>query len=114
MHDITAAIVERFGGRARIDAAATAEQLDVAEVDALLYRGAFAAWYLDRIIAPILHPSDEQLREVFRTASNPYRGQTFEVVHDALQRWFVIDRVRVAEAAFLQGARSHVHIVMTR
>jgi hypothetical protein len=114
LHDITAAIVDRFGGRPRIDAAAAAEQLDGAEVDELLHRGAFAAWYLDRIITPILHPTDEQLREVLRTANNPFRGQHFDQVHDSLERWFVVDRVRVAEAAFLQGARSHVHIVVTR
>ena len=28
--------------------------------------GAFAAWYLDRAVTPLLHPSDEQLRDVYR------------------------------------------------
>lgn len=114
LQSVTAAMVEKLGGRARIDAAAAAEQLDGAEVDQVLYRGAFAAWYLDRVITPILHPTDEQLREVYRTPTNPFRGQRFDDVHDALERWFVVDRVRVAEAAFLQAARSHVHIVVTR
>ena len=113
LRDVTAAIVERFGGRARIDAAAAAELLESEEVDALITRGAFATWYLDRIITPILHPTDEQLREVYRAANHPYRGQRFEQVHDQLERWFVVDRVRAAEAAFLQAARSHVKIIVT-
>jgi hypothetical protein len=110
---VSAAQVERLGGRARVDAAAAAEQIDASEVDAILYRGAFAAWYLDRAVTPLLHPSDEQLRDVYRTSAHPYRGQPFDKVHDALARWFVIDRVRVAESAFLQAARSHVKIVVT-
>jgi hypothetical protein len=113
MQSVTDAVVERLGGRARIDAAASAEQLDSAEVDGLLQRSAFAAWYLDRTVAPVLKPTDEQLREVFRTANHPFRGRRFEEVHDALERWFVVDRVRVAEAAFLQSARTHVHVAVT-
>jgi hypothetical protein len=108
------ALVERLGGRPRIDAAAAAEQVDPTEVDALLVRGGLAAWYLDRSVTPILHPSEEQLRDVFRTAAHPYRGRPFDEVRDALERWFVLDRVRVAEAAFLQAARSHVKLVVTR
>jgi hypothetical protein len=110
---MTAAQVERLGGRARIDAAAAAEQLDATEVDTLLARGSFAAWYLDRTVTPLLHPSDEQLRDVYRTSAHPYRGRPFDKVHDALARWFVIDRVRVAESAFLQAARSHMKVVIT-
>jgi hypothetical protein len=109
---LTAAALERLGGRARVDAAAAAEGLDASEVDALLTRGGFAAWYLDRAVAPLLHPSDEQLREVYRTAAHPFRGQPFDQAHDALARWFVVDRLRVAEASFLQAARSHVKIVV--
>jgi hypothetical protein len=113
-HDLGAAFVERLGGRARADAAATAEQLDVTEVDAILRRQALAAWYIDRTMTPILEPSDEQLREVFRTATHPFRGLPFERVRAALQRWFVLERVAVAEGAFLQAARSRVAIVVTR
>lgn len=83
-------------------------------MDALVHRAALAVWYLDHAVTPILHPSDEQLRDVFRTSANPYRGQTFENVREALARWFVLERVRVTESAFLQSARSRVKIVMTR
>jgi hypothetical protein len=110
---VSSAQIERLGGRARVEAAAAAEQMGPSEVDAILARGAFAAWYLDRAVTPLLHPSDEQLREVHRAGATPYRGQPFDTIRDALARWFVIDRVRVAEQSFLQGARSHMKIVIT-
>lgn len=111
--DLSAAVIERLGGRGRIDDAARAERLETPEVDALLRRGALAAWYLDRAVTPILHPSEEQLRDVFRTSAHPYRGRPFEQVKDALSRWFVVERVRVAESAFLQSARARVQIIVT-
>lgn len=106
--------VERLGGRGRVDAAAALEQLDPSEVDGLLARGGLAAWYLDRVVTPLLHPSEEQLRDVYRTSPHPYRGQPFEKVREKLEGWFVVDRVRVAESAFLQAARSHVRVIVTR
>jgi hypothetical protein len=111
--DVSGALVERLGGRVRIDAAARAEQIESIEVDAILRRGALAAWYIDRAITPILHPSEEQLRNVFRASAHPYRGRQFESVRGALERWFVIERVRVAEGAFLQAARSRVRLIVT-
>jgi hypothetical protein len=112
--DLDAALFERLGGKAQVEAAAAAEQLDASELDAILRRQALAAWYLDHAVSPILQPTDEQLREVFRTSSHPYRGRPFEQVRAELTRWFVMERVRVAETAFFQGARSRVVIIVTR
>jgi hypothetical protein len=107
-------MVEHLGGRARVDEAARAEQLDPQEVAAVFRRGALAAWYLDKAVTPILHPSEEQLREVYRTSAHPYRGQPLERVRAALERWFVVERARVAESAFLQTSRSRVKIIVTK
>jgi hypothetical protein len=112
--DLDAALFERLGGKAQVEAAAAAEQLDASDLDAILRRQALAAWYLDHAVSPILQPTDEQLREVFRTSSHPYRGRPFEQVRAELTRWFVMERVRVAETAFFQGARSRVVIIVTR
>jgi hypothetical protein len=112
--ELSAALLERLGGRARVDDAARAEQIDGAEVGALVHRAALAAWYLDRAVTPILHPGEEQLRQVYRTSAHPYRGRPFEQVRDALARWFVVERLRATEAAFLQSARARLHIVVTR
>jgi hypothetical protein len=111
--DVGGALVERIGGRERVDGAARAERVDRVEVNAILRRGAMAAWYIDRAVTPILHPSEEQLRDVLRTSAHPYRGQPFERVRVALERWFVVERVHVAEGAFLQQARSRVRIIVT-
>jgi len=110
---LTAAFLERLGGRARVDGAAAAEQIDPAEVDAVLHRQALAAWYIDRAMTPVLEPTDEQLREVFRTSAHPFRGQPYERVRAALQRWFVLERLRVAESAFFQAARARMTVVVT-
>ena len=111
---LTAALFERLGGKAQVEAAAAAEQIDPSELDAIFRRQALAAWYLDRAVSPILQPSDEQLREVFRTSTHPYRGRPFEEVRADLSRWFVMERVRAAETAFYQGARTRVVVVVTR
>jgi hypothetical protein len=102
---LSTALFERLGGEDRVRSAARAEQLDSAELDDLMARRALAAWYIDRAVTPILQTNDEQLREVFRTAAHPYRGKTFEAVRAALERWFIVERVSVAESAFLQGIR---------
>jgi hypothetical protein len=112
--DLVEAMLERLGGRERVDQAAMAEQLDPTEVTVLLRRGALAAWYVDRAIAPILHPSEEQLRDVYRTSAHPYRGRPLDEVRQSLERWFGVERARVAEGAFLQSARSRVKIIATR
>jgi hypothetical protein len=110
---LSQALYARLGGRPRVTDAAQAEQIDPVEVGALLHRAALAAWYLDRAITPLLHPTDDQLHDVYRASAHPFRGQSFEAVRDALAGWFVVERVRVAESAFLQAARSRVHVVVT-
>jgi hypothetical protein len=112
--DLAEAWYERLGGRARVDAAASAEGLDPTEIDAILARQALAAWYLDRAVTPVLKPSEEQLRDVFRSSAQPYVGRSFEDVRPALSRWFVLQRVRLAESTFYQAARAHVVLVVTR
>lgn len=111
--DLSVALLERLGGRQRVDEAAAAEQLDTPEVDVLLHRAALAAWYLDRA-SPLLHPGDDQLHDVYRTWAHPYRGRPFEQVREALAGWFVVERLRVAEAAFLQSARARLRVTVTR
>jgi hypothetical protein len=112
--DVAEGLIARFGGRAAVDTAASAEHVDPTEVDAILRRAGLAAWYVDRSIAPMLHPDEEQLREVYRTGGHPYRGQPFEAIRQQLERWFVVERARVAETAYVQSARSHAHIVIVR
>ena len=105
------ALVDRVGGRAPFAAAMTAESIDESEVIALLRRRMRAAFYVDRAITPILHPNEEELHEVYRTTAHPFRASKFEDVKPQLLRWFVLERLRVAESAFLQTARTRLKIV---
>ncbi len=110
---VTEATVERAGGRQRLDEAARIENVDSSEVDAMLRREALAAFYLDRAVIPILRPADEQLREAYRMSAHPFRGRPFDEVRDALSRWLLVGRLRAAETAFLQAARSRIRVVMS-
>jgi hypothetical protein len=105
-------LVERLGGEAVLRAAMAAEGVDDSELDALLRRRVRAAWYIDRTLTPLLRPTEEQLREVFRTSANPFKNQPFDAVHPALARWFVEERLRAAETTFLQVARARVRVVV--
>jgi hypothetical protein len=109
--ELSTALFERLGGEDRVRAAARAEQFDTEELDDFLSRQALAAWYIDRAVTPILQTNEEQLREVFRTAAHPYRGKSFESVRAALERWFIVERVSVAETAFLQGLRVRIVVL---
>ncbi len=108
--DMRAALESRVGGAGALAAAAAYEGVDASEVDELVFREALAALYIDRQLTPILRPSEEQLREAYRTASHPFRNVPYEEARAGLLRWFVLERVRVAEASFLQAGRARVII----
>jgi len=103
---------QRVGGRERLAKAASAEGVDASEIDRLVRREARASLYLDRMIAPMLEPSEAELREVHRSTANPFRGQKFDDVTAALRKWYVGERLEAALAAFYQNARGRVHIVV--
>jgi hypothetical protein len=105
-------LVERVGGKEALAAAMREEGIDDSELDALVRRRARSAWYVDRALTPLLRPSEEQLREVFRTAAHPFKNRTFDDARPALERWFVEERLRAAETTFLQEARARVRVVV--
>jgi hypothetical protein len=105
-------LVERIGDEKVLRGAMATEGVDDSELDAILRRRVRAAWYIDRALTPLFRPTDEQLREVFRTSAHPFKNQTFDVARPALARWFVEERLRAAETTFLQVARARVRIVV--
>ncbi|CAN5549100.1 hypothetical protein BH09MYX1_BH09MYX1_64530 [soil metagenome] len=104
---------ERVGGATAFDRASAIEGLAPDEVQAVMRRRARAAMYVDRVIGSVLAPSEEQIREVYRTTAHPYRAKRFDDCREELTRWIVLERVRAAESTFLQGARSRVTVVYT-
>jgi hypothetical protein len=111
VREVRADIEQRSGKENAVWIAAEEEGLAPEEVDAFFLRRARAAQYLDRSVTRFLHPSDEQLREVFRMGQHPFRDKPFEDIRGPLARWFIFERLVALESAFLQTARSRVTIV---
>ena len=103
---------QRAGGESPIGIAAEEEGLDGDEILEVFTRRARAAAYLDHAVTRFLHPQDEQLHEVYRTSPHPFKSRPFEDVRGSLARWFVFERLKVLESAFLQTARSRVTVVV--
>ena len=100
----------RVGGASRLAALMDEESFDDLELRSALMRRVRAAYYVDRAIAPILKPSEEELRGAFRTSLHPLRGFRFEDVREEMTRWLVQERLRLVSADFLQAARARVTI----
>jgi hypothetical protein len=107
-----AILEQRVGGAADLLKAAHAEGLAPSEVERLVMREARASLYLDRMVAPMLEPSEAELREVHRSTSSPFRGQRFDEIAEPLRQWYVGQRLEAALGAFYQNARSRVHVVV--
>jgi hypothetical protein len=110
------ALEDRVGGHAALEAARAAEGIDESDLKEMLYRQLRAAHYVDLAITPILHPTEEELREVFRTNAHPFRGQKLDDpanpgVRARFVEWLVLERLRQAESGFLQAARTRTKIV---
>lgn len=101
---------QRVGGRDKLIAAAAAEGLDSGELDGLLRRKARASLYLDRMVAPMLDPSEAELRELHRSGATPFRGRRLQEIKEPLRRWYVGQRLSAALATFYQNARARVQV----
>jgi len=109
-----AALEARVGGPSRLDAARLRERLDVDEVDAILRRTARASLYLDRMVAPLLTPSDHELRELHAAGKTPYSDRRFVDVVDKLRRLTLSQRMAAALDDFWQRARSRIVITWSK
>ena len=92
-------------------AAARAEGIGERELYSLYERQARASLYLDRMVAPMLAPSDAELRVLFRNERTPFRDAPFDTVLPGLRRWYVSTRLQAALAAYYQNARSRLRMV---
>lgn len=109
-----AVLEQRTGGREHLIAAAKAEGIGSDEIDALLRRQARASLYLDRMVAPMLEPSDPELRAIQRTGTTPFTSVPYEKAAPALKRWVIGQRLGQAITAFYQTARSRVSVTIVR
>jgi hypothetical protein len=105
-------LLERVGGAETLDRAARAEGIDRRELLRILRRQARASLYLDRMVAPMLAPSEAELFNIHRTAQTPFRDAPFEQIAPALRRWYVGRRLAAALSSFYQNARSRIEITI--
>jgi hypothetical protein len=103
-------LFERCGGPIPVTDAARAEGVDSRELTSILRRQARASLYLDRMVAPMLAPSDAELRNIHRSTQNPFREHEFDDIEPALRRWYVSKRLGLALESFFENARSRVEI----
>lgn len=110
-----AVLEQRVRGRDKLLLAAKAEGIGTDEIDALLRRQARASLYLDRMVAPMLEPSEPELRALLATpGATPFSGQPYDKVALALGRWIVAQRLGEAIATYYQTARSRVVVTLIR
>jgi len=105
-------LVQRVGSALALNQAARAEGIDDRELLSILRRQARASLYLDRMVSPMLSPSDAELRNVHKSAPPLLRDQRFEQIAPLLRRWYVSRRLTQALASFYQNARSRVEITI--
>lgn len=101
-------------GRARLASAATAEGLSAEELEAILRRQAKASLYLDRMVAPMLEPTEMELLALHRSGGTPFSSQPFEEVKERMKRWYVSVRMSQSLETYYQNARSRVTIVTVK
>jgi hypothetical protein len=113
--ELARAILEqRVHGRPKLLEAAAAEGIGSEELDLLLRRQARASLYLDKMVAPMLEPSELLLRDLLRTGTTPFKDLPFEQIGPALTRWYVGQRLGQAIEAYFQTARSRVVLRVAR
>ncbi len=103
-------LADRAGGAAKLRAAADAEQVGEQVLLRIAARQARASLYVDRMVAPMLAPTDAELRAAHR--QSPFRALPFDEARPAVQRWVVSRRLTAAVAAHFQAARSRVAITI--
>ncbi|MBI4706134.1 MAG: hypothetical protein HY744_33990 [Deltaproteobacteria bacterium] len=101
-------IEQAVGGRQELLAAARAEGVDADELGVLLRRRARADLYLHRMVAPMLEPSETDLREALRRGGTPYGGRRYEEIAPELRRWLVSSRLQTAMERYYSTARTRV------
>ena len=108
------ALIERVGGLVPLTEAARAEGIGDGELFRLLRRQALASLYLDRMVAPMLDPTEPELRSIHQTQRTPVSGRPFAEIEPALRRWYVESRLGAALASFYDGLRTRLTVTVLR
>jgi hypothetical protein len=99
-------------GATLLGQAAREEGLEQREVYRLLQRRARASLYLDRMVAPMLSPSEAELQSLHNSGRTPFSRVTFNEVAADMRRWYVSRALRQAVQAYYDGARSRITLTV--
>jgi hypothetical protein len=100
----------RVGGVERLEAAMQRERIGADELAGLLRRSARASFYLERMVAPLLEPTELELRELHASGKTPFTDKAFDTILEPLKRWVMGQRLTAAVDDFWQQARSRLVI----
>jgi len=103
---------DRAGGEDALDDARRAEGISERELGRLLAQKARASLYLDRMVTPMLQPSEAELRSIHKSTSTPFSNAPFDTIRPALLRWYVSRRLNAALASFFENARSRIEVTV--
>ena len=103
---------DRAGGEDALDAARRAEGISEREFGRLLAQKARASLYLDRMVTPMLQPSEAELRSIHKSTSTPFSDAPFDTIRPALLRWYVSRRLNTALSSFFENARSRIDVTV--
>jgi hypothetical protein len=107
-----ARLVERVGGELALRTAIDAEQMGARDVFAILRRQALASLYLDRMVAPMLEPTESELRALYARREARFRDLPYEAARPRLHRYYTARRLSAAVQAYYQNARGRLTLVL--
>lgn len=107
-----ALIVQRAGGPESYQAALRAEGIGARDALQIARRQARASLYLDRMVAPMLEPTEAELRQVHRSRSSPFSELPFEQAREPLRRWYAARRLAAALQSYYQNARGRLTLTL--
>lgn len=103
---------DRAGGEDALDQARRAEGISERELGRILAQKARASLYLDRMVTPMLEPSEAELRSIHKSTSTPFSSAPFDTIRPALRRWYVSRRLNAALSTFFENARSRIDVTL--
>jgi hypothetical protein len=103
---------DRAGGENALAEARRAEGISEREFGRLLAQKARASLYLDRMVTPMLEPSEAELRSLHKSTNTPFANAPFDTIRPALLRWYVSRRLNAAVASFFENARSRIDVTV--
>ena len=104
----------RVGGPEKLAKALAIEGFSDEELAAILQRSARASLYLDRMVAPQVAPTKQELVELQASGTTPYTKEPFDKVEEKLRRWAISQRINDALDTFFQRTRSKVVITWAK